>query len=63
MQNVPMDETLLEVLMRRDGLSRAAGQEMIDELRERMFAGEDPEELLYDECGLEPDYVWDLLGG
>jgi hypothetical protein len=34
---------------------------IISEMRERMFNGEDPEELLY-EVGLEPDYVMDLLG-
>lgn len=34
--------------------------EIISEMRERMFEGENPEELLY-EWGLEPDYVFDLL--
>ena len=36
--------------------------EIIAEMRERMFEGENPEELLY-EWGLEPDYVFDLKIG
>ena len=33
----------------------------LDEARERVLEGEDPEEILHDDFGLEPDYVWDLL--
>ena len=54
-------ETLKQVLMRRDGLSAAEAQDLIDEARERVLEGEDPEEILHDDFGLEPDYVWDLL--
>lgn len=36
--------------------------ELIADMRRRVRAGEDPAEVLYDE-GLEPDYVFDLLGG
>lgn len=54
-------ETLKEILMRRDGLSAAEAQDLIDEARERVLEGEDPEEILHDDFGLEPDYVWDLL--
>lgn len=54
-------ETLKEILMRRDGLSAAEAQDLIDEARERVLGGEDPEEILHDDFGLEPDYVWDLL--
>ena len=36
---------------------------LIDEARDRVLNdGEDPEEVLYEEFGLEPDYVFDLLG-
>lgn len=34
--------------------------ELISEMRNRVAAGDDPEEVLYEE-GLEPDYVLDLL--
>ena len=54
-------ETLKEILMRRDGLSAAEAQDLIDEARERVLEGEDPEEILHDDFGLEPDYVRDLL--
>lgn len=54
-------ETLKEILMRRDGLSAAEAQDLIDEARERVLEGEDPEEILHDDFGLEPDYLWELL--
>jgi hypothetical protein len=57
-----MVESLKAVLMCRDGLSAAEAQEQIDEAKERVLAGEDPEEILYEDFGLEPDYIWDLLG-
>ena len=55
-------ETLKQVLMRRDGLSAAEADELIAEARERVLEGEDPEEILHDDFGLEPDYIWDLIG-
>lgn len=54
-------ETLRKVLMRRDGLSGDEADELIAEARERVAEGEDPEDILIDEFGLEPDYIWDLL--
>lgn len=57
-----MEESLLEVLMRRDGLSREEAAEGIAEARDAVLLdGEDPEEVLADWFGLEPDYVFDLL--
>ena len=56
-------ETLLKVLMRRDGLSKDEAEEWIEEARCLVFdEGMDPEEVLASEFGLEPDYVFDLLG-
>jgi len=54
-------ESLKEVLMQRDGMTSEEADEFIAELRERVADGEDPEDLLYEECGLEADYVFDLL--
>lgn len=31
------------------------------EMRQRVRDGEDPEEVLHDEVGLEPDYIWELM--
>ena len=53
---------LHRVLMRRDGMTAEEAEELIEEARERVDAGEDPEEILHEEFGMEPDYVFDLLG-
>ena len=49
------------VLMLRDGLTDQEAQELIDEAREMVAEGADPEDVLYDDFGLEPDFIWDLL--
>jgi len=54
-------ETLKQVLMRRDGLTSEQADEQIAEAREAIFFGEDPEEVLEDWFGLEPDYIFDLI--
>ena len=54
-------ETITQILMRRDGMSREDARELVQELRQRVLEGEDPEELLHDELGLEPDYIWELI--
>lgn len=51
---------LKEALMEHDDLSEAEAEDIICEMRERVFDGEDPEEILY-ENGLEPDYVFELI--
>lgn len=56
----PMTE-LTRILMRRDGMTQQEAQDAVIEARGRVRAGEDPEEILYEEFGLEPDYIWDLL--
>lgn len=53
-------ETLVRIFMRRDKLTRTEAVGLVKEMRERVSAGEDPEDVLYDEC-LEPDYIFDLL--
>lgn len=52
---------LRHVLMTRDGMSLSEAKEAIQEARQRIAEGEDPEEILYEEFGLEPDYVFDLI--
>lgn len=53
---------LKNVLMQRDGMSSREADNAIDDAKQRVFDGEDPEEVLADEFGLEPDYIFDLLG-
>jgi len=56
-----MIKTLKETIMKRDNLSKKEAEQMIEEARERIEDGEDPEEILYEEFGLEPDYIFDLI--
>ena len=53
--------SIKRVIMSRDGLTDQEAQELIDEAREMVAEGADPEDVLYDEFGLEPDFIWDLL--
>jgi len=55
-------QTIVEVLMQRDDMTREAAEEAVQDARERVAQGEDPEELLHEDFGLEPDYIFDLLG-
>ena len=54
---------IVEVLMRRDGLSEEEALEILADGRRSVEQGEDPEEVLYQEFGLEPDYIFDLIEG
>lgn len=54
-------ENLKQILMHRDGMSADEAEELIQEAREAVAEGQDPEEVCYDYFGLEPDYVWELL--
>ena len=53
---------LKKVLMERDGISSKEADEVIADAKQRVWDGEDPEEVLADEFGLEPDYIFDLMG-
>jgi hypothetical protein len=53
---------IVNVLMRRDGLSLEEAYEQLNDARERLADGDDPEDILAEEFGLEPDYLFDLLG-
>ena len=56
-----MEESIKQILMRRDGMSADEAEELIQEAREAVAEGRDPEEVCYDYFGLEPDYTWELL--
>ena len=53
---------LKKVLMQRDGMSSREANKAIEDAKQRVFDGEDPEDVLADEFGLELDYIFDLLG-
>lgn len=54
-------QSLQSVLMRRDDMTAQEAHDTIAHLRKRVMDGENPEELLHDELGLEPDYIFDIL--
>ena len=56
-----MSYSLKQVLIQRDGMSSAEATQEIKDIRSRVFEGENPETILYEEYRLEPDYIWDLL--
>lgn len=47
--------------MERDGMNGTEANQEIKNLRTRVFEGENPETILFEEYRLEPDYIWDLL--
>jgi predicted RNase H-like HicB family nuclease len=53
--------TIERTLIQRDGYSREEAREALQEARERVTNGEDPEEILYEDFGLEPDFIFDLI--
>jgi hypothetical protein len=59
---VPM-RSLKDTIMTRDGLSADEADDMIADARKQVLEdGVDPEDVLLDDFGLEPDYILDLLG-
>lgn len=56
-----MSYSLKQVLMQRDGMSGAEATQEIKDIRYRVFEGENPETILFEEYRLEPDYIWDLI--
>ena len=56
-----MVESLKEVLMQRDNMTAAEADQVISEAKQSVVNGANPEEILYDDFGLEPDYIFDLI--
>ena len=57
-----MKNSVIEILMRRDELTRQEAEESIAEVRELMIENpDDAAEILMDELGLEMDYLFDIL--
>ena len=56
-----MDETIVGVLMRRDGMSQADALAVLWQARRDVVEGKDPETVLADDFGLEPDYAGELI--
>ena len=53
---------IIEILMRRDGLSLAEARQRLSEAREEFNPlCDDPDDFLLDRFGLEPDYFLDFI--
>lgn len=50
-----------QVLMDRDGLSAYDASTELAQARRRVGNGENPEDILREEYGLEPDYIMDII--
>jgi len=61
-----MVDSLKSVLMRRDDLTEEEAEDLIqearDDMNERLANGEMPYDICEEWFGLEPDYLFDLIG-
>lgn len=60
-----MKSEVIEILMKRDGLSRREAQDRFNEVREMIqecnFDPFETEDILIEELGLEMDYIFEFL--
>ena len=62
MSRVKSVNRIVEILMKRDGMSRKEAEADLDRVRSEFDPTcDDPDEVLAIEFGLEPDYIFDLL--
>ena len=58
---------IIEILMRRDGISQLEAENLVEECREELFVAaargnyQECEDIVYSYLGLEPDYLDVLL--
>ena len=52
---------LKRILIERDGLSDQEANELIADAKLRVLEGENAEEILEYDFGVEPDYVFDIM--
>ena len=52
---------VVRILMDRDGMTEKEAKQYVGECREMIMDGEDPEDVLQYELGLEPDYIFDII--
>ena len=60
-----MKSEVVEILMKRDGLSRREAQDRFNEVKDMIhgcnFAPVETEDILIEELGLEMDYIFEFL--
>lgn len=52
---------IIQILMERDNMTEQEAQDLFIDARGAVRDGDDPEEVLLDWFGLEPDYIFDLI--
>lgn len=54
---------IVKILMERDSMGKEEAEELVNETREEVLAAEslDADEIIMNNLGLEPDYIFDLL--
>ena len=52
---------IVEILMERDQMTLQEASELLEDARSAIADGDDPEEVLSDWFGLEPDYIFSLV--
>jgi hypothetical protein len=57
-------EKIVEILMKRDGMTYADAKDLVNETRNLLLTSDpwDADEIMADMLGLEPDYIMDLIG-
>ena len=55
---------VVDILMKRDGISREEATRLVDDTREEILEADpfDVDDILAYNLGLEPDYIFDILG-
>jgi len=54
-------KSLKETIMERDGIDSDEADDLIAEARACVQEGDDPQDILEEYFGLEPDYIFDLI--
>lgn len=58
-----MIQRVINILMKRDNMTSSEAKDLIDETREMIIREpEDAEQIMAEQLGLEPDYLFDVLG-
>ena len=54
---------IVEILMRRDGMSLSDAKDLVNETRELILSSDvmEADDIMADQLGLEPDYIMDLF--
>ena len=53
---------IVEILMKRDDMTEDEANELLHEVRDMIFENSDSaEDIVYEELGLEMDYIFDIL--